>query len=156
MLFRSIGIGHIPFALGEHAIEPPVEEDPEATVTEGLPSLEVRLSRLVARLSMSDRGVDTARPKARAAIRVVVSILFILVMFGPLLRLITRPKDTQLLRRNLRKSGFPPGYFRKTSLERDRNEKSPMNKGLKRGSRRPTVGRRKNLLWVVDATYGRS
>ena len=28
--------------------------------------------------------------------------------------------------------------------------------GLEKPFLRPTVGRRKNLLWVVDATYGRS
>ena len=30
------------------------------------------------------------------------------------------------------------------------------NGGLEEPILRPTVGRRKNLLWVVDATYGRS
>ena len=30
------------------------------------------------------------------------------------------------------------------------------NGGLEKPFLRPTVGRRKNLLWVVDATYGRS
>ena len=43
----DIGIGHIPLALSEGAVESPVEEDPKALVTEGLTCLEVLLRRLV-------------------------------------------------------------------------------------------------------------
>ena len=36
-------------------------------------------------------------------------------------------------------------------------EELPLKLGAtERGKKRPTVGRRKNLLWVVSPTYGRS
>ena len=52
----EIGIGHIPLALTEDAIEPPVEEDPEATVAEFLACSEVLLRRLIVLLRMGDKG----------------------------------------------------------------------------------------------------
>ena len=52
----EIGIGHIPLALTEDAIEPPVEEDPEATIAEFLACSEILLRGLIVLLRMGDKG----------------------------------------------------------------------------------------------------
>ena len=52
----EIGIGHVPLTLGKDAIEPPVEEDPEATIAEFLARSEVLLRRLIILLRMGDKG----------------------------------------------------------------------------------------------------
>ena len=53
---------------------------------------------------------------------------------------------------------LPSSVGKTTELSTEREGAIPprLECGLGRGKKRPTVGRRKNLLWVVSTTYGRS
>ena len=60
----------------------------------------------------------------------------------------------EVLRLSSRKKRAKHGVFSPTNMEAFAWEELPLKLGVKgRGKKRPTVGRRKNLLWVVSPTY---
>ena len=60
----------------------------------------------------------------------------------------------EALRLSLRKKWAKYGVFSPTNMETFSWEELPLKLGAKgKGKKRPTVGRRKILLWVVSPTY---
>ncbi len=60
----------------------------------------------------------------------------------------------EALRLSSREKRAKHGVFSPTNMETFSWEELPLKLGAKgRGKKRPTVGRQKNLLWVVSPTY---